>query len=391
MRRVPAFDMPLFMCFLIMVGLGIIFIFSASYPKGLTNSDANGDVFYYTGRQILYAIIGLGAMMACMYIPLAQFRRLSGVISAVMIVLLMLVLAISKAKHGNQAYISLGPLGQFQPSEFAKVAIVLTLSAYLAKRPWSVKSWKGLLNGPIWYLLVPLVLVGLGQDLGTVFVIGTTTLVILLVAGTPFRYIGIPLLVIAGLGMLVVASGHCPDRVVSRVQAMMNPEDLANQSSYHPRNALIGVGSGGFLGKGFCQSGQKWYYLPAPQSDYIFAVICEELGFVFTLLMPIIFYLFITYRGFTIAHRAPDEYGALVAMGSTVMLVSQAIINMAVVLNVLPSMGINLPFISYGGSSLIACMMFAGLLLNVSALRSEQPSMRITSPPVSSAPHPVAG
>ena len=382
MRRVPAFDMPLFTCILMLIGLGIVAIYTATYPKAL--ADYN-DGFHFVRPQIIFACAGLVVMLLCMFFPLAQFRRLFWPIIIGMVALLMLVLVVGRLKHGNQAYIELGPI-QFQPSEFVKVAIVLTLATFLSRRPWLVKSWKGLINGPAWFLIAPVVLIALEQDLGMVFVVGLSTTILLLIAGTRFRFIAIPMLGVALLGMLAAASGHVPERIVSRMQALMHPEDLTNSSSYHPRNSLIAVGSGGLFGKGLCQSEQKWFYLPAAQNDYILAVISEEFGFAWLVIFIFVPYMFLTYRGFTIAHRAPDEFSALLAMGCTVVLITQVMINTGVVFNLLPSMGINLPFISYGGSSIISSMMLAGLLLNVSAQRAE-PAMRaapITPQPAAS-------
>ena len=127
---------------------------------------------------------------------------------------------------------------------------------------------------------------------------------------------------------------------------------------------------GGLFGRGFSQGRQKWFYLPASQSDSIFAVVAEELGFLLTLLTIFVPYILLVFRGFSIAHRAPDEFGALVATGATVMLATPALINLAVVLNLMPLLGINLPYISYGGSSMVSSLMMAGLLLNVSSMRS---------------------
>ncbi|MHB9024255.1 MAG: putative lipid II flippase FtsW [Armatimonadota bacterium] len=366
MRRLTSFDMPLLLCILILVGLGIAFIFTASYPKAMALTETGGNSFFYAGRQIIFAGIGFLAMYACMSIPLRVLRRLTGLIIAVMAFLLILVLVIGTAKHGNKAWIEVGPF-QFQPSEFVKAAIVLTLPAYLAKRPWMVKSWRGLFSGPIWFLLIPVGLIVLQGDLGSAFVVAVGTIALLAISGTRFRFWGLPTLALVTLGALVVVNSHR----AGRIQAWLQPFDETIQESYQPRNSLLAVGSGELLGRGFCNSRQKYFYLPAAHNDYIFAIVAEELGFVKTVLLLLIPFMFFVYRGFTIAHRARDEYSAMVAAGCTAMLASQVLVNMAVVLNLIPSMGINLPFISYGGSSIIASMMLAGLLLNVSAMRPE--------------------
>jgi len=159
---------------------------------------------------------------------------------------------------------------------------------------------------------------------------------------------------------------------IDRIGAWIDPEGTHTNAGYQVMHSLIAVGSGGMLGRGFCQSLQKWSYVPGAQNDSILAIIAEEMGFILTLAVIFLPFTFLAFRGFSIAHRAPDEFSALVAAGATVMLTTQALINMAVALNCIPTTGITLPFISSGGSSLIASMMMAGLLLNVSALRPLQ-------------------
>lgn len=370
MRRSPTFDMPLFICFIFLVGLGITCVYTASYPKAIVDG---GSSFSYAGKQTLFALIGLIAMFACMYTPLSFFHRYARVIGIVTVALLVTVLAFGKATHGNTSWLSLGPF-KLQPSELAKVAIIIILAAFLAARPWAVRSWKGLIFGPYLYLGLPLVLIIAQGDLGTatVFAIGGITL--LAIAGTRFRFWGVPVLVLLGLGAMVVLTGHRADRI----EAWRNPLDTRNAASFQPRYSLLAIGSGGLFGEGFCQSRAKWS-LPGAHNDYIFAVIAEELGLFLLLLFLFVPFLFLTFRGFTIAHRAPDEFSALVAAGCTVMLVTQTLVNMFVDTNLFPCMGITLPFISYGGSSLMASMMMAGLLLNVSGIRLGQRSRQHTT------------
>ncbi len=383
MRRVKAFDMPLFICVLIMAGLGIIFIHSSSYPKALFSSETRSNSFYFAGHQIIFVLAGLVMMLGCMYVPLSSLRRLFWVLIGLGGALLILTLAISTAKHGHQSYMVIGSV-QFMPSEFVKVVLVLTMATFLSRRPWLLRSWKGMWPAPYLFWGVPVVLIGLEQDLGTMLVMLLATACILLIAGAKFRFIGLPLLLLGVLGVLLFFSGHCPERVKSRIEAWVNTEDDSNYASYHPRMSLLAVGSGGPLGKGFGNSRMKWFYMPAPQNDYILAITAEEWGLLGTVLLVFAPFIFIIYRGFTIAHRAPNEYTALVAAGCTVMLLTPAVINISMVLNCLPSIGVNLPFISYGGSSITSTLMLAGLLLNVSMLRPEQKSPRAV--PVPSAP-----
>ncbi|HEX2951242.1 MAG TPA: putative peptidoglycan glycosyltransferase FtsW [Armatimonadota bacterium] len=369
MRRLPAFDMPLFICFLILVGLGITYVYTSSYPKALPDSGEGGVIlaFTFAGKQIFFALLGLLAMFGCMYTSINLFRRFARIIYYGIGFLLVLVLMVGAAKHGNRAWIDVG-LFQFQPSEFEKVAIIIALSAYLAEHPWCVRTWKGLLTGPYLIIGIPLVLIALQGDLGTATVTALASIVIMAVAGTKFRFWGVPMLIFLCLAAIAVLTSHR----VERIEAWRHPFNESIQESYQPRNSLIAVGSGALFGRGFCMSRQKWFYLPGSHNDYIFAIIAEELGFFGLLIFLFAPYLFMSFRGFTVAHRAPDEFSALMAAGCTVMLTTQALINMCVVTNIIPCMGINLPFISYGGTSLIASMIMAGLLLNVSGQRLKQ-------------------
>jgi cell division protein FtsW len=208
-------------------------------------------------------------------------------------------------------------------------------------------------------------LIILQKDLGTASIVVLSIAIMLVIAGVKARYIVVPLAILAVLMVGIVLSG----KRVERNDAWLNAEGNPNGAGFQTLHSLIAVGSGGVLGRGFCLSREKWSFLPAAQNDSILAIIAEELGFFLTIAMLFLPYMFLVFRGFSVAHRAPDEFGALVATGCTVMIGTQALMNMAVALNAIPTMGVNLPFISYGGSSLTASMMMAGLLLNVLSMR----------------------
>jgi len=371
MRRVVAFDMPLFLCIIILVGLGIAFIYSASYPKALAGTDTGGDGFYYAGKQIQFAILGLPALLLCAFFPLEVFARhpsrkwfFWGLVA--LVGLPMILVLFRPDIHGNRAWLPT-PLGSIQPSEFTKVAVVVLLPAFLCRRPWLVKSLKGLFHGPAWFLFIPVGMVILQKDLGTAFVMTLAIVIMLLIGGVKFRYAGIPALAL-GLAAALVVMKVGGSRI-DRIGAWLDPEGMHTNAGYQVLHSLIAVGSGGVLGRGFCQSLQKWSYVPGAQNDSILAIISEEMGFFLTIAIIFLPFVFLIFRGFSIAHRAPDEFGALVAAGATVMLATQAVVNMAVAFNCMPTTGITLPFISSGGSSLLASLMMAGLLLNVSAMR----------------------
>ena len=361
MRRFPAFDMPLLVAILLLVVIGIVCVYTASYPRAM----ADGSDFTFAKLQLQFAALGFVAMAVCMFFPLPVLRRNAMGIGVTATALLALVLFFGVELHGNVNTINLFGF-RFQPSELMKVAITLVLASYLASNPRAIKTPRALIV-PYLLFLIPLGIIVLQKDLGTASVFGLACLIILAIGGVKFRYWGVPLIVLLALGGVLVISSHR----VERIDAWLNPF-VDTAASYQPRNALIAIGSGGMTGRGFTESRQKWHYLPAAHNDYIFAIIAEEGGFLWTFVLIFAPYLYLVYRGFTIAHRAPDEFSALLAAGCTTMLVTQAVINMAVVTNLMPCMGINLPFISYGGTSLIASLMLAGLLLNVSRLRVRQ-------------------
>lgn len=381
MRRTSPFDTTLFVAVIALIAVGWSFIYSASYPRAISSAETNHNSIYYAIQQIKYTAIGALMLIACWKIPLQFYRRYALWIICATVGLLLAVLVFAKVTHGNQAYFRIGTI-QFQPSEFAKIAIILTLPAMLARRPELLKNLRGLFNGPAWFVIVPAGLVALEQDIGMTIAISLATTVILLIAGMKFRFVGMPILAVALLGLLVYGTltaathgkpwekfkGTKMETRINRVRAWLNPWDDTIQESYQLRQSLIAIGSGGVLGRGVTEGRQKWFYLPAPHNDYIVANIAEEIGFLGIAVFIFGLYSLLIFRGFSIAHSAPDEYAALVAVGCTVMLAVSALINIAVASNAMPSMGLNLPFVSYGGSSLIASMMMAGLLLNISAI-----------------------
>lgn len=377
MRRPFIFDVPLFLLFVYLVCAGIAFIYTASYPLALSLGDNNTVASYHFAyRQAIFALMGLGAMLIAMRIPLLAFQRrpVQYLVGGLTLAMLLAVLLIGSAKNGNRAWIDFG-FFQFQPSELAKITLVLLTSAYLVQSPWAVKSWHTFVRGPVWLFAVPLLFVMAQGDIGTVLVMFAASLIILSMAGMPARMWGPPVLLLLALVAIGVTIGLQTGKGgqrVKRFQAWLNPYAKIAQS-HQPRNSLIAIGSGGAFGRGWCASRQKWFYVPEPQNDYISAIIAEELGFLWMTLFLLLPYMVMIYLGFDIAIKSPSPFAAMVAAGCTAMLGIQALIHMAVVTNLIPCMGITLPFISYGGTSIIASMIMAGLILNVSGIKPETP------------------
>ena len=346
---------------LVLFVVGLTWVYSASYPSHL-NSRFGGELFI---KQLILGIVGIVAMLIITMLKTDILRKISWAAYILAGIGLMAVLVVGTAKGGNKSWIDLGPF-QFQPTELAKVAIVMMTAAVIARKPSSIKSYRDLLSfGPYLYMGLFAGLILFQRDLGSLVVFGLACFIFMGFSGVKSKFYLVPLAALLILGTIYTLTDH----KAGRFKAWFNPFSTSSEVieyAYQPKNSLIAIGSGGPFGKGFAQSRQKWGYLPEPHNDYILSIISEEMGFFFVIGFVLLPYGIIICRGFTIAERANDTYSALLAGGATIMLTVQAIINMAVVTNTIPCMGITLPFVSYGGTSLICSFMLAGLILNVS-------------------------
>jgi len=359
MRKGPA-DFGIFLLTVALVGLGVVMVFSASSPKAF---EMYGDAYYFLKRQLVWALLGGAAMLVVMRIDYWHWRRWAGPVFALAVLLLVLVLlpAVGRQVHGARRWVGYGNLA-FQPSEFAKLAVMLYAAVGLARRPERVRRfvpgvlpWVGLTG--VLFLLV------LGQpDLGTAVAIGGSVFLLLFVAGARLGHLaGVVAAALPVLAWAVVSAEYRWRRLI----AHLRPFDDPLGSGFHIIQSLYALGSGGIFGVGPGRSLQKHYYLPEQHTDFIFAILCEELGLIGGLTVIMAFCLF-AWRGYRVAMTAPDTLGCLLAAGITSMVMLQAAINIGVVTATLPITGIPLPFISFGGSSLVFTMMGVGVLLNVS-------------------------
>jgi cell division protein FtsW len=345
-----------------LVAFGLVMVYSATSASAAL---ANGDPAYYVKRQALYALGGLGLMVFFARFPFGALRRLAPAFVAASLGLLAAVLVLGAAVNGARRWISLGPLA-FQPSEFAKLAIAVWAAAYLARRraPQTLQElWR-----PIGALTcVYAVLLLLEPDLGTAIAIFVMLAGMLLVAGTPVRPLATGLSLATAIGLAAIWME--PYRR-ARVFAFLNPWHDAQGAGYQIVQAMIGLGSGGRFGVGLGQSVGKANYLPEAHTDMIFAVIGEELGLVGTTAL-IAAYVTFAYVGLRIALRCRDPFGKALASGLTILVSGQAAINLAAVMGLAPLTGIPLPFVSYGGSSLIVGLAAVGILLNIAVGHGE--------------------
>jgi cell division protein FtsW len=346
--------------------LGAVMIYSAS---AVTADQQYGRSYIFLLRQAAWLLLGLLGMFALMRMDYRRLREPAVVYPTIFLVLLMLVGAFFLDKsHATHRWIRLGPVG-IQPSELAKLAVVLYLAWFLDMKRRGASSMEfrseDFLHtilpaaGPI---LVGVVLILVEPDLGTSVDIVLVTAAILFVAGLSWKWLVTG--AAAALPILYLLITHVTYRQ-ARLMAFLDPGSDPQGSGFQLLQSLIAVGSGGFTGVGLMESKQKLFYLPEAHTDFIYAVICEELGFVGALVVIALFVVY-GWRGLRAAFGAPDGFGRLLALGITAMVLCQALINFAVVLGMVPTKGIPLPFISYGGSSLLVMLLATGVLLNIS-------------------------
>jgi cell division protein FtsW len=339
-----------------LVAFGLVMVYSATSASAAL---ANGDPAYFLKRQAGYALLGLVLMVVVSRIDYRILRQLAPVLVVTSLALLLGVLALGQAVNGARRWISVGP-AVFQPSELAKLALAIWAAGYLTRKrpPQTLKQlWRpiGLLTAVFCALLLA------EPDLGTAIAIMLMLAAMLLVAGTPVRTLG------SGLGIAAVLSLAAvwfePYRR-ARLFSFINPWHDAQGAGYQTVQAIIGLGSGGIFGRGLGQSIEKANFLPEAHTDMIFAIIGEELGLVGAT-MVILAYAAFAYAGLRIALGCKDPFGKRLAAGLTVLVCGQAAINLAAVMGLAPLTGIPLPFVSYGGSSLVVGLASVGILLNI--------------------------
>ena len=339
-----------------LVAFGLVMVYSATSASAAL---ANGDPAYYLKRQAIYAVLGIALMVAASRLDFRVLRRVAPVLVVTSLGLLLAVLVIGQSVNGARRWLTFGP-AVFQPSELAKIALAVWAASYLTRRgaPRSLPElWRpvGLLTAVVCGLLL------VEPDLGTAIAIVAMLAAMLLVAGTPTRTLGAGLGIASAVGL--VAIWFEPYRR-ARLFSFLNPWQDAQGAGFQTVQAMIGLGSGGIFGVGLGQSVQKANYLPEAHTDMIFAIIGEELGLVGAAAV-IAAYCAFAYFGLKIALGCKDPFGKRLAAGLTVLICGQAAINLAAVMGLAPLTGIPLPFVSYGGSSLVVALASVGILLNI--------------------------
>jgi cell division protein FtsW len=349
--------------FAVTVGLalfGVVMVYSASAPVA---AQVNGTPYHYVIRQGIWTLCGFGALLFGLRLDYSVLRRgwLAYGLLALTVLLLLAVFAFPRI-NGAHRWIRFGGLMSFQPSELAKLVLAIFLARWLERRAGEEQNFWRTFAPCVAVVGVLVVLVAGEPDLGTAMMLGVIGLTLLFTAGARLKHIGLMLApALVGIVGLIVFS---PWRV-KRIMAFLDPWADAQGTGFQVVQSLMAVGSGGVHGLGFAQGKQKLFFLPFAHSDFIFAVVGEELGLVGALILLGAFGLFL-WRGVRAARRAPDRFGMLLGLGIVAGIVAQALFNLSVVLALVPTKGIPLPFISYGGTSTVFTLFAVGVLLNIS-------------------------
>jgi cell division protein FtsW len=356
-KRVSA-DRWLFALTLLMVSAGLVMVFSAS---AIVAKDKFGSETAFLVRQALYAVIGLVAMFALMNVDYRKLNRPALVFTTLGITSLFLAAVfLLDRSHNTHRWIKLGILS-FQPSELAKPAIILFMAHFLESRLRSITDLRHTILPSIAPTAAFCILIVLQPDLGTAMTCAFITAAILYISGMEWKYYFYALAISAlPLYILLFRTAWRARRLVAFIDPYADPQG----AGFHIIQSLIAVGTGGPLGQGLMEGKQKLFYLPEPQTDFIFAVLAEELGLIGSVLLVAAF-AFFCFRGLRAAWNTRDNFARILAVGITAMIGIQAFFNISVVLGLLPTKGIPLPFISYGGSSLIVTLACVGVLLNI--------------------------
>lgn len=354
------YDVIMLLGVLLLVGTGIIMVYSSS---SILAAKRFGDSYYFLKRQVLFALLGGAALLICRYVPYTLYKRLVYPILFSGIALLVALQIPGWAHEVGGAKRWLQFLGwSFQPSEFAKLALIIYLAYSMSKKQDNIKIFSIGFLPHVVVLGCILILILMQPDFGTASIIGSIAWLMLFVGGVRVSYLftaGVALLPVAYLALINA------DYRLRRLVAFLNPWEYQNDAGYQITHSLMAFGSGGVMGQGLGNSHQKLFYLPEPHTDFIFSIVGEELGLIGVCAI-ICIYMVIACVGFRLAMRSSDLFAVYLAVGITVAIGVQVIVNIGVVLGLCPTKGLTLPFVSYGGSSLVLSMASIGILMNIS-------------------------
>ncbi|WP_081383230.1 MULTISPECIES: putative lipid II flippase FtsW [Paenibacillus] len=369
-------DFQLLILTLLLVGFGLVMVFSASSSLTLASPKFGNDPLYFIKRQVIWIVLGTVVMFIAMNIHYSKFKKWYVPIFIITVILL-LVVAFSEKINGAKSWLSIGKLG-IQPTELAKISIILYISALITKKGERFRDFR---TGYIPVMVIVGIVAGLimmQPDLGSCLILVATSGLVIYAGGASMKHIlGSIALLVLGVGLVVGAKAaidslspsdkatDTQDYRKGRIVAFLDPYQVAEGDGYNIIQSLTALGQGGVSGSGFGKSIQKLDYLKYPYTDFIFPVIGEEFGFLGTSIF-LMLYLYFIWRGILIALRCKDPFGTLVGIGIMGLIAIQAFVNIGGVTNTIPLTGVTLPFISYGGSSLLVSMLCMGIMLSIS-------------------------
>ena len=356
-------DLPFLVIVLVLLLMGLVALFTASHASAYYQY---GDSYYYIKRQSMFAAVGIAAMLAAAYPHYNLYRKyaLHFYVLTVVMLVMVLVPGIGIESYGATRWLGIGPL-QFQPSELAKLAIVVAFAKYIDINYERMNKFSVGILPFVAFLGIMAALVVLEKHFSGTILIVLIGIVLMAVGGSPMRWIvGAGTVGAAGmLGMMLFT--ELGEHAKTRIDAWLDPFSYVQTDAWQAIQSLYAIGSGGLTGLGLGNSRQKYLYLPKPENDFIFSVVCEELGFIGAVVI-IIFFILLVWRGFVIAFKAPDRFSSLVVIGIITHVAIQVIFNIAVVTNLFPTTGISLPFFSSGGTSLVILLAEMGIVLAIS-------------------------
>ncbi len=360
-RKLPPIDLEYLILLSIILALGTLMIFSASYPYAQSHYN---DSAYYIKRQFVFLLIGIVSMIIFSKISIKTYKKATITFYVVCCFLLIIVLFGGFSEGVAKRWLGIpGTPLSFQPSELMKLGVILMLSRYISEKQKNEKNFTNEIVFPGIILFGACGLVLLEKHLSGTVIIALIGLSVMFVSGASIKKMGLSYGTTAILGAIVFLLTN--SYAMKRIESFFDPNADVLSDKWQTTQGLYAIGSGGLFGLGFTNSRQKYSYVSEPQNDFIFTIWCEEMGFIGAVVLITLFVLLIR-RGFKIALNAKDTFSSLVAFGISGQIAIQALLNMAVVTDLIPNTGISLPFFSYGGSSLVILMMEMGILLSIS-------------------------
>ncbi|WP_339062314.1 stage V sporulation protein E [Tepidibacillus marianensis] len=345
---------------ILLLGIGMVMVYSASAVLAYRE---NGDWYFYAKRQLFFALLGIASLYATMNLDYWIWKKWAKILLGISFVLLILVLipGVGLTRGGATSWLGVGAFS-IQPSEFTKLGMIIFLAKFLTERQDKITSFRQGVLPPLGIMGLAFAFIMLQPDLGTGTVLVGTSILMIYISGMRIKHlVSLGMVGVVGFAGLIAAAPYRMDRI----WAFLDPWSDPLGKGYQLIQSLYAIGPGGLLGLGLGMSRQKHLYVPEPQTDFIFAILSEELGFIGGATVLLLF-LILLWRGLRVAITAPDLFGSFLAVGIIGMIAIQVVINIGVVIGMFPVTGITLPLLSYGGSSLTLTLTAIGILLNIS-------------------------